>query len=267
MDDNAKDAKTQKLVEMLNERKAAVASTAPCSLSDYREYVAHLPRASDEQIDNYVRFVCTAHSWYKHLPPLPPGKPFTFFVDPYSGYDRLVQRGGGVIHQERTDQSQRFHYTWMTTKEYRSRFGHLTYESGVGSQFLVQSGGTLREYAELPVFSTAERAYRIPPEVGQAGTVELTAIIHPKSAKWWVWAEFFGWLGRGYPDASSRKWPSETGGDEALREILDFLHNPTGCTTPPEFEEKFDLLLLPERQRLQGEMTGAINRVLGLLYD
>jgi hypothetical protein len=77
---------------MTSEREAAVLVIKPCSLSNYRGYVGELPRPSEGQIEGYVQFVSQAHSWYKHLPLLPPGQPFHSFVDPFSGYDRIIQR-------------------------------------------------------------------------------------------------------------------------------------------------------------------------------
>jgi hypothetical protein len=270
MDDEAHgaahDAETEHLVQILAEREKAVSVIEPCSLAEYRQYVGHLPRPSAEQIDNYVRFVSEAHSWYKHLPMLPPGEPFHFFVDPFSGYDRLVQRGGGVMHQERTETSKRFHYTWMMTRDYRARFGHLAYESGVGSQFFVQSGDTVREYADLPIFSTADRAYRIPREIWEAGSVELTAIVHPKAARLWDLVEDIARRRGEGPEGSSRQWPEETGGEATLRKIRQVLTTP-GEGGWREAEEKLDALLLPERRRLQNNMTQAIHRMLALLYE
>lgn len=64
-----------------------------CSLDDYRRIVSNLPRPSDEQIENFVQFVCTAHSWYKKLPLFPPGVPFRFFVDPAAGFVASFEAG------------------------------------------------------------------------------------------------------------------------------------------------------------------------------
>jgi hypothetical protein len=145
-------------MEMTNARQTGVSAIRVCSLSDYRGYVRRLPRPSEEQIEDYVQFVSGAHSWYKHLPLLPPGEPFRFFVDPLSGFDRVIQRDGSVIHHERTDTSLQFHYTWMTTKEYRRRFAYLAYTQDAAPEFLILSQGSTRTYADLPVFTTPEGA-------------------------------------------------------------------------------------------------------------
>ena len=259
---------------ILSEREANMSSMKPCSLSKYRLVVSALPRPSNKQIDNFVRFVSEAHSWYKHLPILPPGAPFHFFVDPFSGTDRIFQPGGKVIHKERTKNSLRFHYTWMSTRAYRLRFGHLSYESFAAPQFFLRTEGaegTMQEYADLPIFSTSQGAYRIPQEVARVGSVEVTAVIHSRTAmgaSFFVWERFLhGWKDNS-SDESLCKWPTETGGDETLRKIIDVCERivrdglESGRIIP-----ELESLLLPERQRLQRNMTEAINRVLDLLYE
>src|SRR5689334_22083945 len=98
-------------------------ATSVCSLPEYRRIVSALPRPSAEQVKDFVGFVSGAHSWYKHLPLLPPRTPFFFFLDPLSGYDLVHRRDGSVVHEERTENSRPFHYTWMLTSTYRERFG------------------------------------------------------------------------------------------------------------------------------------------------
>ena len=56
--------------------------TSQFTLEEYREALEGVPRPTDEQIAGFAAFVCKAHSWYKHLPLLPPGVPFQFFLDP-----------------------------------------------------------------------------------------------------------------------------------------------------------------------------------------
>jgi len=265
--ENPRSIATQTALGILRERTATVSTVEPCSLADYRQAVAHLPRPSNDQIDNYVQFVSEAHSWYKHLPLLPPGATFQFFVDPFSGYDRVLQPGGGVIHEERTEDSERFHYTWMTTRDYRSRFGYLSYESGAGTQFFLHSAGTVREYADLPVFSTSNGPYRIPPELVRAGSIEITAVIHHLTARIWVWNKFLPRLMANEVDEASRKWPAETGGDETLRQIIDVCNRRTREELSDEIAPDLESLLLPERQRLQGNMKEAIHRMLDLVYE
>ncbi len=268
-----------------------------CDLPHYRKIVGTLPRPSGAQIDNFVEFVCGAHSWYKHLPLLPPGVPFRFFIDPYSGYDRLVVGPDRCIQlRERTENTLRFHYTWMTTSDYRARFGYLSYVAKAGTSILLVSAAELHEYTERPVFFTADQGYWIPGEVAEAGCVSLTAIVHEFTPRVWVWRRFL-------PPPEARSWPEETGGMNTLAQILEVCEGPKFVTERErretryreitdekrarlsESEEKqlrqeadelarsLDLdedlvrLLEPEKRRLQREMGNAIRRMVQLVYD
>jgi hypothetical protein len=258
--------KIHRIVERLKEHDAVVSEIKVCPLSDYRRYVAGLPRPSERQINDYVAFVSNAHSWYKHLPYLPPGEPFHFFLDPFSGYDCLIRDDGSVVHQERTDTSPRFHYTWMTTKEYRHRFAYLAYEQGAAPDFFVDSQGSTRAYADLPVFTTRDGAYRISPEVAEAGLVELTSLIHSRMDVPEMWSIAQKMERYWDPEFASRRWPSQTGGEETLRRIKELCAREDVMWNIVKHED-LAALVLPERQRLHREMTRAINRMLGLLYD
>jgi hypothetical protein len=267
-------------------------STDPaCSLSDYRRHVRGLPRPSAEQVENFVQFVSGAHSWYKHLPLFPPGVPFHFFLDPFSGYDHVVLPDGRLTPQERTETSSRFHYTWMTTEEYRRRFGHLQYEAAAGTYFRVQSQGEVREYRNRPVFYTANQAYHIPAEVAEAGTAELTAAVHPSAREglntFGIWHMMLDIRAERYAEDHPEEWPAASGGADTLRQIkqvLDRFHAEAAAwharyeeMTKEEREAwwfvrdaiqvQLATLVLPEARRLQANMTGAINRMLALVYD
>lgn len=97
-------------------------------------------RPTPEQYQTFGEYLCDAHSWYKHLP-LMGGCRFVVFVAADAGMGRLV----AVLHgdspetatgfslvtppegREFTDAKPRLHYGWKTTREYRTRFGHLDY--------------------------------------------------------------------------------------------------------------------------------------------
>lgn len=237
-----------------------------CELSQYRTIVKVLPRPSDEQIDNYVQFVCEAHSWYKHLPLLPPGVLFRFFIDPYSGYDRVLRADGRVVrHHERTVTSFAGHYTWMTTSEYGARFGHLDYDTDGGTRFVIPLAGHEHEYAEGPTFSTREMAYRIPAKVATIGSVPLTAIIHPNTAKIRWWQNFLR-------NEQSRVWPIETGGDRTLVAIETLCKRAARLKgwevqAIAKINAELMQLLEPENRRLKQEMKKAIRRMIQLVYE
>jgi len=94
---------------------------------DYLRAVSGLPIPTKDQIENFVTYAAGAKSWYKHLPARPPGSPMHFYLDPHAGRDRLRRWGHRVIYRDRTEHTEQFHYTWMTTAEYRRRFGYLAF--------------------------------------------------------------------------------------------------------------------------------------------
>lgn len=259
------------------ERDRAVADTEPCSLSLYREIVRKLPRPTPEQVKEYVHFVSNAHSWYKHLPLLPPGPIFQFFIDPRSAHDRVYLPGGQLVYRERTRDSQRFHYTWMTTEEYRARFGCLSYASGgAGTALSLVSSNTITDYEDLPVFGYNDDACPVPREIALAGSVEVTAIIHDRTPMTWTWRDLSNdfKLAEETGDMSiveGYRWPEETGGEETLKKILALFRGETRVWRKNEDGEDvdadFEEALRPEKERLQKNMADAINRMLALVYD
>jgi hypothetical protein len=110
------------------------------NLTEYRAIVGQLPPPSHDQIEAFADYVSAAKSWYKHLPLWPPGEPFLFYIDPHVGLDCIVDASGGATYLPRTEEtppSHRFHYTWMTTEEYRSRYGWLAFSSNAGTQLMI----------------------------------------------------------------------------------------------------------------------------------
>lgn len=251
------------------------------SLAEYRTLVCGLERPSAEQIDSFVEFVGSAHSWYKHLPLFPPGVPFHFFLDPYSGFDHILAPDGTWRPEERAATSQRFHYTWMMTEEYRRRFGYLQYSAEAGSAFLVHTRGNVLQYEDLPVLYTADDAFHLPPEVVEAGMVELTAVIHPRARHSVdTWNMMLGIHDSAYAESRSETWPAESGGKVTLRQITGLIDRlalawEVHRTSESEFDAlwtevkrldaELEALVLPEVRRLQAKQTEAINRMLDLV--
>jgi hypothetical protein len=62
-------------------------------VSEYHKIVSQLPLPTQEQTEAFLKHVIGAHSWYKHLPFLPPGGIFVFYLDPQAG--REILRHGG----------------------------------------------------------------------------------------------------------------------------------------------------------------------------
>lgn len=157
------------------------------SLDAYRNLIRDIAPPTDSQIEAFAQYVASARSWYKHLPLNPPGALFHFYIDPDAGMDRVVLASGVVQMWERTDQTAAFHYSWMTTADYRERFGCLAFACGkgpalfqdavLGDEPILVDGNCL--YPELRISETG--AESPPVEILQAGACWLTALIHPRA--------------------------------------------------------------------------------------
>jgi len=135
--------------------------------SRYRQLIAPLPIPTAEQTESFAAHIVGAHSWYKHLPCDPPGVPFVVFLDPNAGRSLILTADGGAEYSDRVDERERFHYTWMPTAEYLTKFGHWHY-----AHALVDRLGFAR------VTATDGASIVVSPEVVAAGTVYLTASVH-----------------------------------------------------------------------------------------
>jgi len=227
----------------------AKSAIKPGSLTDYRRAIANLPRASSEQIDNFVHYYSDAHSWYKHMPLLPPGVNFRFYVDPFSGCETVLQTVGGRIQEERTETEK--------SRNHQRKYGYLDASPrGV-------------------VLGTPDGYCRIPRVLIEVGTVELTGVLHSLTSHIWTWKIFLPRLIANGVDEAARRWPAESGGEDTFREIVEVCSRYTeeelldqnashGQWGQPNSD--LEALLRPERQRMQGEMTQAINRMLDMVY-
>jgi len=83
-----------------------------------------LPPPTSEQLINFVEYMASAHSWYKHLANGAPCHFFKVHVSPTAGM--RYHDGRYIDYTE--DDGTRFHYTWMTTARYRSQFGVFDYD-------------------------------------------------------------------------------------------------------------------------------------------
>jgi hypothetical protein len=187
-------------------RRLSPADLPEMSLDAYRRWIADVAPPTDAQIEAFADYVAGARSWYKHLALNPPGTPFQFYIDPRAGVDRLVNRSGEVHLRTRTEQTTPFHYSWMTTAEYRERFGCLAFSCAAGSalfmddqlgdpDLLIENNCTLPAELQLadatyepvlvdstcyqPVLQTSCLTANSPPiEVLEAGACSLTSLVH-----------------------------------------------------------------------------------------
>ena len=268
-----------KVTEILRTRPE-VGTLPGLDLGDYRHLLQHVTRPTEQQIRDFATYVAGARSWYRHLPLSPPGVPFYFFVDPCAGLDRILLRNGRAVYLNRTNESPRFHYSWMTTEEYRSRFGRLAFACAAGAEMFLPISCRLQNGREidgvfantpcrLSVHVTEEHEFRLPQEVLNAGAVGITAVVHRLTSVSGVLLFHIG------KDAGPLSWPEETGGAAIAQQIMHRCRQieaqrrqraqgeGTGATD--KTDEELDRLLAPERQRLLEAMVTAIRRVVELV--
>jgi len=153
----------------------------------YRLLVSDVAPPIDSQIEAFADYVAGARSWFKHLPLQPPGAEFHFYIDPNAGMDHLVHASGEVTVRARTPDTESFHYSWMTTADYRERFGCLAFSCAAGSSVFgtdqVGEEIVLADSNSLNPVLQVDRnsAMRPPKQILDAGTCSLTALIHPRA--------------------------------------------------------------------------------------
>lgn len=258
------------------EASSTRATARVLTLPQYRALVTSLTMPTLLQMQQFAEFVAGAHSWYKHLPLLPPGQPLQFFLDPAAGM-QLVAKSGGIV--EATPRIERgFHYSWLPTTEYRDRFGYLAFSrsSGTSVSLLLRDGSQLIESDDVAsVFDfTIRTACQLPEEVIQAGGAFISGIVHTLGADHRLWQRVI--------DRNPRlDWPEESGGLETVAKIRDrcrvLREDPSRLERlkPKDLDPGQDpnlvmvdlplyRILEPERQRQRAGMVAAMRRVVDL---
>lgn len=248
------------------------------TLVQYRSVTRSLPRPTVAQMTDFAEFISGAHSWYKHLPLLPPGRPIQLYIDSAAGMQLTTTPDGRV--KAETRESDGFHYSWMTTAQYRAQFGYLAFSRDFGTAVALQSTDGMRAVGsddEPGIFDPLSRAaFALPEEVLLGGRALISGVIHT--------------LGT-HPSmirietqrASRVKWPEESGGQCAWDAILARCKHIQEFPEPrkrlkredmTEQELKEDLefvdlqlyrLLGPERDRQKRGLVEAMTRIIGLL--
>lgn len=237
---------------------------APLSHDEYERMLRGTKAPTSEQAQEFADYVAESHSWYKHLPQVPPGTPFVFFLNPFAGYDLFVDGDGRFRHRERVG-NRGFHYSWLPTAEYHRRFGHIDYRCDAGTtMYLPATGEVIHPRSACPVVLDAQGHQRpIPADIAALGTVEVTGMVHPRSA----------WIGlyKRFPHLQSEVWPDRIGGQalraRVMQRIAAVLSDPGLLEEVPDqlFSPDIDgqllRLLEPERKRQRAAMAQAIERV------
>ncbi|MDQ1314623.1 MAG: hypothetical protein QG662_732 [Pseudomonadota bacterium] len=172
------------LDEIMLSRLAGV-DTPKMDIDAYRNLISDIAPPTNGQIVAFAGYVASARSWYKHLPLIPPGGDFYFYIDPHAGMDHLVHASGEVTVRTRTQDTEPFHYSWMSTADYRARFGCLAFACRMGSnlfrderlgdEIVLVDNNCLNPALQV----TRDSAMTPPKEVLEAGTCSLTALIQP----------------------------------------------------------------------------------------
>lgn len=158
----------------------------------YRRLISVTTPPTESQIEAFADYVAAAHSWYKHLPMQPPGVVFYFYIDLNAGMDHLVHASGEVTVRARTPDTEPFHYSWMTTADYRERFGCLAFSCAAGSSVFgtdqVCKDTVLVDSNSLnPVLQVdRDSAMRPPKQILDTGACSVTAFVHLRATASWV---------------------------------------------------------------------------------
>jgi hypothetical protein len=292
----AASGKPRGLLDLLAEPSTRLA------LQEYLVLIGDVPLPTAEQRRNFVDYVATAHSWYKHLPPFLPGVPFYCFVDRAAGCNWLALPNGSRAMAER--KAQGFHYSDIATCEYRTRFGFLSYSCAEGTTVFFPGHGAMPIPRDKVVAIPNEdgRPCCLPQPILDAGRAELTAVTHPGFADspWWAKpsspAQRTPWWDQPIAEAlRTIYWPTESGGQMTLKRIIErvaemrtpegreerhervanCLRRREGCPASQETIDESDNpfvdpvlreLVEPERLRQRTEMLKAIDRVCMLIH-
>ena len=93
----------------------------------WRAAMKDVPIPTPQQVRNYVRYVCAAHSWYKHLP-IVAGTSISLYLSPTSCMKQVRHNDGTRVFEPYVPgDGTQFHYNWTPTDEYRKHYGHLSY--------------------------------------------------------------------------------------------------------------------------------------------
>jgi len=241
------------------------------TLDSYRRLVRDLPVPSGAHVEAFCDYVANAHSWYKHIPILPPGNLFVFFLDPAAGRDRLLASDGSWSTNIRAERG--FHHAAIPTQSYLEQYGHLAFASDNATRAGALGPDSVRLETGLgaTVISADERLWRIPAEV-EEGAVALSGLMHPFANQPFIWDML---ANHKFSDGT---WPEESGGDAAFARIQARCRDIEKVSPVDIWDETvrrgitdrgidavFAELVEPERQRQRRLMLMAIERLLVLL--
>ncbi len=233
---------------------------------EYEMLVGELPMPRKRQMRDFAAYVASAKNWHEHLPLVPDGAAFRFYLDPFAGMDRVLLHDDMALFVPREAGADGFLPAWIPTAEYRERFGFLSFACAAGPRFVkpvkveddeVSLEGTLDNNFNHAVVWVPRKPFGLPDPILRVGTCFVTGVIHARAAHPAAWRTTLEAL------KSNHAWPAETGGAQTLAKIR------ARCEArgmADEFDAELDALLAPERQRLLDEMVAAMGRVLAQIH-
>jgi hypothetical protein len=196
---------------------------------------------------------------------------------------QVVDANGVLQVVEREEKG--FHYSWIPTKEYRTRFGYLAFSRSRGSSVsLVRADGArLIPSDNAAVVYDPKRAQlcALPEVLLHAGTTMVSGLVHTLAAGF-LWHRSLDWTH--LPD-----WPAESGGTGTIQRIADRCRLLMADRSKEErltfdewsaskdAREREDIhltcvdlplyrLLEPEKRREQRLMVKAMHRVFDIIF-
>jgi len=233
-------------------------------LDAYRALFDHSPRPTHAQVDDFVDYVAGKHSWYKHLPLVPPGRTFCLFLDPFAGFQWVKRTNGCWVPERIEDGDSLWHHAMMTTNEYRSRFDFLNVMSTTQPPAIHVMNAF--EGADEPLVETPSE---IPSEIATVCKVELTGVVHDYASSEWLWSRHFQSTEEMGALKAAFSWPEESGGKDiprAIKALLAHIDQPPSALEATHFRPPIDTLIKPERLRQRRAMRDAIMQVLDVVY-
>lgn len=152
-------------------------------MAKYLSEIKNVPKPTEQQISNFINYVASVHSWYKHLPKTLPGVPFYFFIDPNAGchiHVPWIGRPKAVVYEVRPEKMIS-HNNWMPTNEYRRQCGYLQYYTQAATKIANAkwTGVERTENLQLNILGTQREWISLPKKILEAGCVNLTASVYP----------------------------------------------------------------------------------------
>ncbi len=246
-------------------------------MQEYVDLLSGLPIPSVEQINNFANYVSGAHSWYKHLPTVPPGSSFFFYLDPGAGFSQILRRNGHIDFQERKGKG--FHYSDLPTSEYRDRFGYLAYICLEGTTVSLNSNNgdsTVQPDKNFGIRTTLGQLVQLPVEIIRTGQSFITAAVYNASN---IHILIFRMQLERENEIKRNTWQAMDAGSIAVDKILnrvDRLNEERLATNNESQPETYKLgsmdselaeLLTEERRRQLALMTSAMKNVIALIED